>query len=130
MPAKTYGVICTKGGVGKTTVTAFTGAILADMGQRVLLIDADPQQSLSRFYSIKDQAPFGLTQLYRNANPDGCISKTNIANLDIIINDDAGGGNGAITNFLRESFTHIQHLHAALQTICDQYDCIFIDTQN
>jgi hypothetical protein len=24
MPAKTYGVICTKGGVGKTTVTAFT----------------------------------------------------------------------------------------------------------
>jgi chromosome partitioning related protein ParA len=129
MPAKTYGVICTKGGVGKTTVTAFTGAILADMGQRVLLVDADPQQSLSRFYSIASQAPFGLSQLYRNANPEGCISKTTISNLDIVINDDSGGDNGAITNFLRESFTHIQHLHAALQTLSDQYDYILIDTQ-
>ena len=129
MPAKTYGVICTKGVVGKTTVTAFTGAILADMGQRVLLVDADPQQSLSRVYPIQAKAPFGLTQLYRNANPEGCISKTSILNLDIIINDDPGGDNGAITNFLRESFTHIQYLHAALQTICDQYDYILIDTQ-
>lgn len=129
MPAKTYGVICTKGGVGKTTVTAFTGAILADMGQRVLLVDADPQQSLSRFYPIKAQAPFGLTQLYRNANPEGCISKTTISNLDIVINDDSGGDNGAITNFLRESFTHIQYLHAALQNLSDLYDYILIDTQ-
>jgi chromosome partitioning related protein ParA len=57
MPAnpKIYGVICTKGGVGKTTMAANLGAILADMGQRVLLVDADPQQSLSRVYPIKQQ---------------------------------------------------------------------------
>jgi septum formation inhibitor-activating ATPase MinD len=32
MPAKSkiYGIICTKGGVGKTTITANLGAILAD----------------------------------------------------------------------------------------------------
>jgi chromosome partitioning related protein ParA len=129
MPAKIYGVICTKGGVGKTTVTAFTGAILADMGQRVLLVDADPQQSLSRVYPIQTKAPFGLTQLYRNANPEGCISKTGISKLDIIINDDPSGDNGAITNFLRESVTHFQHLYFALQAIADQYDYILIDTQ-
>ena len=69
MPAKTFGVICTKGGVGKTTVSANMGAILADMGQRVLLVDADPQQSLSRVYPIEVKAAFGLTQLYRNATP-------------------------------------------------------------
>jgi len=129
MPAKTFGVICTKGGVGKTTVSANMGAILADMGQRVLLVDADPQQSLSRVYPIDIKANFGLTQLYRNATPEGCISKTVIHNLDIVINDDPGGDNGAITNFLRESVTHFQHLYVALQAIRDQYDYILIDTQ-
>lgn len=129
MPAKTYGIVCTKGGVGKTTVCANLSAILADMGQRVLIVDADPQQSLSRVYPILEQAPFGLTQLYRNANPEGCISKTIISNLDIVINDDPGGDNGAITNFLRESFTHFQYLHIALQNVKDEYDYILIDTQ-
>jgi chromosome partitioning related protein ParA len=129
MPAKTFGVICTKGGVGKTTVSANMGAILADMGQRVLLVDADPQQSLSRVYPIDIKANFGLTQLYRNATPEGCVSKTVIQNLDIVINDDPGGDNGAITNFLRESVTHFQHLYVALQAIKDQYDYILIDTQ-
>ena len=45
--SKTYGIVSTKGGVGKTTVAANLGGILADMNQRVLLIDADFQQSLS-----------------------------------------------------------------------------------
>lgn len=129
MPAKTFGVMCTKGGVGKTTACANLSAILADMGQRVLLVDADPQQSLSRVYPVETKAAFGLTQLYRNANPDGCISKTVISNLDIVINDDPGGDNGAISNFLRESVTHFQHLYVALQAVRDQYDYIFIDTQ-
>lgn len=70
MPAnpKIYGVIRTKGGVGKTTITANSGAILADMGQRVPLVDADPQQSLSRVYPVEQQAEFCLTQVYRAAS--------------------------------------------------------------
>ena len=127
MPAKSkiYGVICTKGGVGKTTICANLGAILADMGHCVLLVDADPQQSLSRVYPIEKQASFGLTQVYRTASATDCISKTTITNLDVVLNDDPHGEH--ITAFLRESYVHFQHLYVALQEL--DYDYILIDTQ-
>jgi chromosome partitioning related protein ParA len=127
MPAKSkiYAIICTKGGVGKTTITANLGAILADMNQRVLLVDADPQQTLSRVYPIEYQAPFGLYQVYRATSTKDCISKTSIPNLDIVLGDDPNGER--TTAFLRESLVHFQHLYVALQSL--DYDYILIDTQ-
>jgi Mrp family chromosome partitioning ATPase len=42
--------ICsTKGGVGKTTLTANLAGFLADAGQRDLLVDADIQPTLSSY---------------------------------------------------------------------------------
>ena len=44
-----------KGGVGKTTTARALGAVLAnDHGQRVLLMDLDPQSSLTRACGVKD----------------------------------------------------------------------------
>ncbi len=52
---KVVSVINIKGGVGKTTLTANLGAELASRGMRVLLIDLDPQASLTfSFYTIDD----------------------------------------------------------------------------
>jgi chromosome partitioning related protein ParA len=55
--------VSTKGGVGKTTLAANLGALLADMGLRVLLVDADEKPSLSKYFPLRRQAPHGLTQV-------------------------------------------------------------------
>jgi chromosome partitioning protein len=50
---KIIAVINQKGGVGKTTTVANLGAALAQSGQRVCLIDLDPQSHLTLHYGIE-----------------------------------------------------------------------------
>jgi len=55
MPSCVVSVINYKGGVGKTTLTANLGADLAARGRRVLLVDLDPQASLTfSLYDLDD----------------------------------------------------------------------------
>ncbi|MBO1255208.1 ParA family protein [Alteromonas sp. 5E99-2] len=44
-----------KGGVGKTTTTVTLGGLLAQRGKRVLLVDTDPQASLSYYFGINSE---------------------------------------------------------------------------
>jgi chromosome partitioning related protein ParA len=124
--AKKFGVVSTKGGVGKTSVCANLGGILADMGQRVLLIDGDFQQTLSSYYRIEYRAPYGLSKLVTQADPIDCISRTQINHLDIVLSDDP---HGKLTEWFRESAHHVYYLAAVLKQLDDDYDYVLIDSQ-
>ena len=50
-----------KGGVGKTTTTFHLGTKLAQEGKRVLLIDADPQASLTASFGIREADTLNIT---------------------------------------------------------------------
>jgi chromosome partitioning protein len=53
---KIVAVVNNKGGVGKTTITANLGAGLANRGMNVLMIDLDPQASLTKSVFTVDEA--------------------------------------------------------------------------
>ena len=86
-------VISTKGGVGKTTVTANLGGLLADAGLKVLFIDLDSQPTLSSYYPLRTEAPGGTYELIALSDtaPDRVISQTAHPNLDVVISNDHAG---------------------------------------
>jgi chromosome partitioning protein len=60
--AKSIACFANKGGTGKTTSVINIGGIFAEQGARVLMIDMDPQSSLSKFFLGSD----GVHELYPN----------------------------------------------------------------
>src|SRR6266516_3257593 len=76
-----------KGGVGKTTTAINLGAALAEQGQRVLLVDMDPQGALSVGLGL---SPMALEQTVYNllmnpaADATPAIRTTKVAGLDLL----------------------------------------------
>jgi len=124
-----FAIVSTKGGAGKTTLTAALGAVLADMGLRVLLVDADSQPSLSTYYPITESAPWGLTQILREGLVDHrAISKTNIENLHVLCSDDK---DNALPLWLTSRIDGAVRLRGALRSpyLAQHYDVVLIDSQ-
>lgn len=118
-------VCSTKGGVGKTTLTANLGGILADAGSRVLLVDADIQPTLSSYYLIEARASEGLYRLVTSGSVEGAISRTSIPRLDIVISDDP---DGSLENWILHTPDGRVRMKHALKGLTG-YDIVLIDTQ-
>jgi len=119
-------IVSTKGGVGKTTLTANLGGILADSGFRVLLIDADPQPTLSSYYPLDHRADHGLMEFLVNSSVDQAVSQTTIENLDIVLSNDP---DGKLCDWIRDAPDGRVRLKYILSLLENRYDFVLIDTQ-
>ncbi|SEO84219.1 ParA family protein [Aquisalimonas asiatica] len=124
-------VTSTKGGVGKTTVTANLGAYIADLGYRVLLIDADIQPTLSSFFPLAQQSEYGLTELITAGETGSTVSTTALeaedgGSLDIVLSNDP---DGALQNWILHTPDGRVRLRHILSGYDEIYDAILIDTQ-
>src|SRR5512138_1771042 len=77
-----------KGGVGKTTLTMHMGCALAKLGRKVLLVDADPQATLTR-WCLSAEPERGLSNLVADdygSGPlvDELLAPTSTPNLQIL----------------------------------------------
>lgn len=121
-------VVSTKGGVGKTTVAANLGGLLADAGLRVLLLDLDSQPTLSSYYDLSQKAVAGAYELIalNLTMPTQIVSRTMIAGLDLIISNDAQGQLNTLLLHAPDGRLRLRNL---LDDFRPRYDLLLIDTQ-
>lgn len=81
---RTLAVINEKGGCGKTTTTVNVAAALAEKGQRVLVIDLDPQAAASSWLGVRDGGR-GLCEVFAEEEDlINLVRPANVPNVDIV----------------------------------------------
>ena len=85
MPTQTFAFANQKGGVGKTTTVLSLAACLADAGQRVLVIDFDPQANATSGLGQEKLEGHSVYDALLHGQPLATlIRQTEFPNLDLI----------------------------------------------
>ena len=129
--AKIFCVANQKGGVGKTTTTVNLAAGLAQLGQRVLMIDLDPQGNATMGSGV-DKRQLELT-VYDVLLESATIAEARVSSQKLIeagCGYDVLGANRELAGAeveLVEVERREKRLRLAIEAVADQYDFVLID---
>lgn len=123
---RVFAVANQKGGVGKTTTTVNLGACFAELGQRVLIVDLDPQANASTGLGLNPrQLDYSLYDVLLQGVPmEDVIEPTSVKQLYVAPAslDLAGAEIELVPAFSRET-----KLKEAIASVADDYDIVLID---
>lgn len=113
-----------KGGVGKTTTTLNLGYSLSRFGNRVLLLDCDPQGGLTLATNLKKRTELGLiNQLMGGKSPSEIIMHTKDGHLAV-----AGIGRLDPEDvFMLDEFAKDGRLSAGVRKLAEGFDYVLVD---